>query len=166
MANFNQIWSIIHGLRPSHPISQPFSYWRHRMNNSDTIYTKPSTIPMPYYWIRNIMQLRMLIKLEPAYNELKRKMNWSIKSFNKCFWVFCAFHFEIEIIILFNILSWISSKISKKRGHYRQPNSNKSTEKYTDIYGTVIWKWSWIKSESQASESRNFARADREREGR
>ncbi len=28
---------------------------------------------MPDYWIRNIMQLRMLIKLEPASNELKRK---------------------------------------------------------------------------------------------
>ncbi len=59
---------------------------------------------MPDYWIRNIMQLRMLIKLEPAYNELKRKkINWSIKPFNKCFWVFCAYHFAIEIIILFNI---------------------------------------------------------------
>ncbi len=135
MANFNQIWSIIHGLRPSHPISQPFSYWRHRMNNSDTIYTKPSTIPMPDYWIRNIMQLRMLIKLEPAYNELKRKkMNWSIKSFNKCFWVFCAYHFAIEIIILFNIFELnFFTKISKKEvttDNQTQTNQQTNTHRY------------------------------------
>lgn len=45
----------------------------------------------------------------------------------------------MKIIILFNIFELnFLTKISKKRGHYRQQNSNKPTAKYTQIF-MALW---------------------------